>query len=85
MARRPFRQGKEVDGRWSTSEPEPQSCWECHYGKILRLPDGVAYVDCPPPNWKWQSCATRLLNTIQNPSRSLAGTLGGEGSSEEKD
>jgi len=84
MTRRSLRQGKEVDGRMSTSEPEPQSCWECHTGKILRLPDGVEYVDCPPPNWKWHSCAAKLLDTIQKPFRSFPGRVRGEGSSEEK-
>ncbi len=51
----------------STSEPEQKSCWECGRGKVLHLPGGGEYVDCPPANWKRHSCAVRLLNTIQKP------------------
>ena len=29
-------------------------------------------MDCPPSNWKWHSCAARLLDTIEKPSRSHA-------------
>jgi hypothetical protein len=59
----------------STSEPEPQSCWKCDRGKILRLPGGGEYVDCPPANWKGHSCAVKLLGTIENPFRSLPGAM----------
>jgi hypothetical protein len=55
----------------STSEPESQSCWECHRGKILRLPCGGQYVDCPPANWKGRSCAARLLDSIEKSGNTL--------------
>ena len=58
----------------SRSEKEPQSCWECGRGKILRLPDGGNYVDCPPANWKGRSCVARLLDSIKKPFRSVQGT-----------
>jgi hypothetical protein len=51
----------------STAEPEPQSCWECSRRKIVRLPCGGEYVDCAPTQWKWHSCAARLLDTIEKP------------------
>jgi hypothetical protein len=50
---------------------EPQTCWECTRGKILCLPFGKLYVDCPPANWKRRSCVARLLETIERPSRSF--------------
>jgi len=55
----------------SASEPEPRSCWECHLGKILRLPCGGQYVDCPPANWKGRSCAARLLDSIERSGNTL--------------
>ena len=54
-------------------DPEPRSCWECTRGTVLRLPGVGDIVDCPPANWKWQSCATRLLDTIERPRRSSLG------------
>lgn len=54
----------------STTEHEPQSCWECIRGKILRLPGGGEYVECAPSQWKWRRCAARLLDTIRKPFRS---------------
>ncbi len=50
---------------------QPQTCWECTRGKIVRLPFGELYVDCPPANWKERSCAAKLLETIESPIRSF--------------
>jgi hypothetical protein len=66
----------------STCEPEPLCCWECTRGKVLRLPCGGDFVDCPPANWKWRSCAARLLDTIEKPFRSSPRAALAEGSSE---
>ena len=76
--------GKYVGGPMSTSEPEPRSCWECNRGKILCLPDGGKYVDCPPANWKWHSCMARLLDTIENPFPSVPPKMRKEESSDSK-
>src|SRR5579859_4676153 len=54
----------------STCEPEPLCCWECTRGKVLHLAGAGDFVDCPPANWKWHSCAARLLDTIEKPCRS---------------
>ncbi|MGO9368628.1 MAG: hypothetical protein ACLP0H_13430 [Terriglobales bacterium] len=51
----------------STVEPEPQSCWECKRGKLLCLPNGVEYIDCPPAHWVGHACAAKLLKTIDKP------------------
>jgi hypothetical protein len=55
----------------STSEPNRQSCWECDRGKILRLPCGGQYVDCPPANWRGRSCAANLLDSIAQSGNTL--------------
>jgi len=48
----------------SNPEPESQSCWECDHAKVLSLPDGKKYVDCPPSNWKVLACVAKLLATF---------------------
>ena len=54
-----------------TSELEPRSCWECNRGKVLHLPCGLGdYIDCPSACWMSQSCAAKLLDTIDKPHRS---------------
>jgi hypothetical protein len=54
----------------STALPVLCSCWECVRGEVLPLPCGRGhYVDCPPVNWMSDSCAARLLDTVNNPSR----------------
>jgi len=49
----------------SNVEPESQSCWECKRGNVLRLPNGLEYVDCPPANWVDHSCAATFLETFK--------------------
>ena len=67
----------------STFEPEPESCWQCARGRFY-LPFGGEHVDCPPANWKRQSCAAKLLATIEKPFRSFPVAMLGEGLSEAK-
>ena len=40
--------GKGLVGWIRVLSSEPLSCWECNRRKVLRLPDGGHYVDCPP-------------------------------------
>ena len=66
----PFRNTLSTEVGVGVFEPKPRSCWECDRGKVLCLPCGLGeYVDCPPANWKGQSCAANLLDTIEKPFR----------------
>jgi hypothetical protein len=68
----------------STSEPEPQSGWECDRRMLLRLPGGEEWIDCPRAKTGGRSCAARLLSTIRKPFRSLPNTARTKASSDEK-